>query len=253
MSGVSGKITLVTGGGSGIGKATALLFGKNGAKVVIANRTVETGEATANEIIANGGEAIFIQADLSKTDSIQNLFKKIIDKYGRLDAAFNNAGIAGSLANTIQCTEEDWDIAMNINLKSVWLCMKYEIEQMLKQETGGAIVNTASAAGLVALPGAAAYAVAKHGVVGLTKTAAIEFVKQNIRVNCVCPSFVGTPLTMAVNAAYPEFVQAAFALQPIGRVGTPEEIANSVVWLCSDEASFTTGCALAIDGGYVAQ
>ncbi len=253
MSGVSGKITLVTGGGSGIGKATALLFGKNGAKVIIANRTVETGEATANEIIANGGEAIFIQADLSKTDSIQNLFRKIIDKYGRLDAAFNNAGIAGALANTVECTEEDWDVAMNINLKSVWLCMKYEIEQMLKQETGGAIVNTASAAGLVALPGAAAYAVAKHGVVGLTKTAAIEFVKKNIRVNCVCPSFVGTPLTMAVNAAYPEFVQAAFALQPIGRVGTPEEIANSVVWLCSDESSFTTGCALAIDGGYVAQ
>lgn len=252
MEGLQGKVVLVTGGGSGIGRATALAFAREGANVVIANRSVESGEETVRMIRDAGGKAVFIQTDVTKPDQIESLFNRIVGTYGRLDCAFNNAGIAGTLAETADCTEEDWDIAMNINLKSVWLCMKHEIRQMLAQG-GGSIVNTASAAGLVALPGAVAYTVAKHGVVGLTKQAAIEYVTKGIRVNAVCPSFVGTPLTMAVNAQYPDFVKKAFALQPIGRVGTPEEIAECVVWLCSDASSFVTGAALSADGGYVAQ
>jgi NAD(P)-dependent dehydrogenase (short-subunit alcohol dehydrogenase family) len=250
---MKGKVALVTGGSSGIGMATALAFAKRGAKVVTASRGIEKGEKAVKMIQDAGGEAVFIQTDVSKADQVERLIDKTVETYGRLDCAFNNAGIAGALAETADCTEEDWDISMSVNLKSVWLCMKYEIIQMLKQENGGAIVNTGSAAGLVALPGAAAYAVAKHGIVGLTKTAAIEYVTRGIRINTVCPSFVGTPLTQQVNAEYPDFVKKAFALQPIGRVGTPDEIAASVVWLCSDAASFVTGAAFAVDGGYVAQ
>ena len=249
---LQGKIALVTGGGSGIGRATALIMAREGATVIIANRNQEAGEETVSAIRTAGGEGAFIRADLSRTAEVENLFDQIRQGYDRLDCAFNNAGIAGTLANTTECTEDDWDVAMNINLKSVWLCMKHEITMMLKQG-GGSIVNTASAAGLVGLPGAAAYAVAKHGVVGLTRTAALEFVTQGVRVNAVAPSFVGTPLTAGVNAQYPEFVQKAFALQPIGRVGTPDEIGEAVAWLCSDKASFVTGVAFSADGGYVAQ
>ncbi len=252
MGGFAEKVALVTGGSSGIGRATALAFAREGARIVIAARRADLGEQAVAEIKAAGGEAMFIQTDVSKAGQVEAMVGKAISTYGRLDCAFNNAGIAGTLADTVNCTEESWDENMNINLKSVWLCMRQELVQMLKQGSG-AIVNTASAAGLVALPGATAYCVAKAGVIGLTKTAAIEYVTKGIRINCVCPSFVGTPLTMKLGADYPEFVKKAFVFQPIQRVGTPDEIAAAVVWLCSDAASFVTGAAFSVDGGYVAQ
>ena len=252
MSEFHGKVALVTGGGSGIGLATAKMLGTRGARVMITERNEEHCEAAVRSIEESGGRADYFVADLSKKEDVDALFKHVGETFARLDCAFNNAGIAGELAATADIKEEDWDVAMNINLKAVWRCMAHEIKIMLA-EGGGSIVNTASAAGLVALPGAAAYVVAKHGVAGLTKNAAIEYVKKNIRVNAVCPSFVGTPLTMSVNAKYPDFVAHAFQLQPIGRVGTPEEIAETVCFLLSDASSFTTGALISADGGYVAQ
>jgi NAD(P)-dependent dehydrogenase (short-subunit alcohol dehydrogenase family) len=252
LSEFHGKVTLVTGGGSGIGLATAVMLGKRGARVVITERNQDHCEAAVQTIKDEGGSADYFVADLSKKEDVDKLFGHIGETFGRLDCAFNNAGIAGELAATADITEEDWDVAMNINLKAVWRCMRHEIKIMLA-EGKGSIVNTASAAGLVALPGAAAYVVAKHGVAGLTKNAAIEYVKNGIRVNAVCPSFVGTPLTMSVNAKYPDFVAHAFQLQPIGRVGTPDEIAETVCFLLSDASSFTTGALISADGGYVAQ
>jgi NAD(P)-dependent dehydrogenase (short-subunit alcohol dehydrogenase family) len=252
MSALANKVTLITGGTSGIGRATAVLAAKEGAKVVIASRTPQTGAEVVKEITDAGGEASFIQADVSKGAQVESLINQIVAKYGRLDCAFNNAGIAGVLDVTHEVKEEDWDECMDINLKSVWLCMKYEIIQMLKQG-GGSIVNQGSAAGLVALPGALAYCAAKFGVVGMSKTAAMEYVKQNIRINAMCPSFVGTPLTAQLAQDYPELVKDAFPFQPIGRMGTPDEIASGVVWLLSDAASFATGMAMSVDGGYVAR
>jgi NAD(P)-dependent dehydrogenase (short-subunit alcohol dehydrogenase family) len=252
MAALENKVVLITGGNSGIGRATALMAAREGAKVTIANRTPESGQQVVKEIKEAGGEAMFIQADVSKSAQVEAMVKAVVDTYGRLDGAFNNAGIAGVLAVTHQCKEEDWDECIDINLKSVWLCMKYEIEQMLKQG-GGSIVNQGSAAGLVALPGALAYCAAKFGVVGLSKTAAAEYVKQNIRINAMCPSFVATPLTAQLAQDYPDLVQKAFPFQPIGRMGTPEEIASGVIWLLSDSASFASGMAMSVDGGYVAQ
>ena len=252
MSDFQGKVALVTGGGSGIGLATAVMLDKRGARVLVTERNQEHGDNAVRTIEEAGGNAKFFRADLTKKEDIDALFEHVGETYGRLDCAFNNAGIAGELAATADVKEDDWDVAMNINLKSGWRCMRHEIKIMLA-EGKGSIVNTASAAGLVALPGAAAYVVAKHGVVGLTKNAAIEYVKQGIRVNAVCPSFVGTPLTGAVNAKYPDFVAHAFQLQPIGRVGTPDEIAETVCFLLSDASSFTTGAMISADGGYVAQ
>jgi NAD(P)-dependent dehydrogenase (short-subunit alcohol dehydrogenase family) len=251
MKGVKGKVALVTGGSSGIGRAAAQIFGREGAKVVIASRNSGRGEEAVKAIKSAGGEAIFIKTDVTSSKEVQSLVNQIVKTYGRLDIAFNNAGIAGKLDATANTTEEDWDISMNVNLRSVFLCMKYELIQMLKQG-GGAIVNTASAAGLVALPGAVAYNVAKWGTVGLTKTAAIDYVKSNIRVNCVCPSFVKTPITDGLAKEYPEMIQKMFPYQPIGRLGLPEEIGEAVVWLSSEDASFVTGAAFSIDGGYVA-
>ncbi|MGA2613812.1 MAG: glucose 1-dehydrogenase [Spirochaetia bacterium] len=251
MKGIKGKVALVTGGGSGIGRATALIFGREGAKVVVANRSAAKGEDTVKAIKAAGGEATFIKTDVTNSKEVQALVNQIVRTFGRLDIAFNNAGIAGKLDTTADCTEEDWDISMNVNLRSVFLCMKYELQQMLKQG-GGAIVNTASAAGLVALPGAVAYNAAKFATVGLTKTAAMDYVKSNIRVNCVCPSFVKTPITDGLAAQYPEMIQKMFPYQPIGRLGVPEEIGEAVVWLSSEDASFVTGASFSVDGGYTA-
>jgi NAD(P)-dependent dehydrogenase (short-subunit alcohol dehydrogenase family) len=251
MARFDNKVALVTGGTSGIGRTTAIALANEGAKVVICSRHPEGGKPVIDEIKAAGGEATYVQADVSKSDQVKALIKKTVDTYGRLDCAFNNAGIAGVLAPAHEVDEDDWDECMDINLKSVWLCMKYEIAQML-QQGGGAIVNQGSAAGLVALPGALAYCAAKFGVVGLTKTAAMEYVKSNIRINAMCPSFVGTPLTQHLAQDYPELVQKAFPFQPIGRMGTTEEIASGVLWLLSDEASFAYGTIMSVDGGYVA-
>jgi NAD(P)-dependent dehydrogenase (short-subunit alcohol dehydrogenase family) len=247
-----GKVALVTGGGSGIGRATALLMAKQGAKVMIADYVPEGAERTVKMIKEAGGEASCIAADVSVTRQVESMVAKTVETYGRIDCAFNNAGIEGKMLDTVAYPEELFDRVIAINLKGVWLCMKYEIAQMLKQG-GGAIVNTASAAGLVAVEQLSAYNASKHGVVGLTKTAALEFAQKNIRVNCVCPGLINTPMVArmidsgGMNEA--EFVAA----EPVHRMGKPEEIGEGVVWMLSDAASFVTGHSMSIDGGWVAR
>lgn len=249
---LDGKIALVTGGGSGIGQATALIFAREGAKVVIADVLVEGGEATVSQIKKGGGDAAFVKTDVSQDAEVEALVQKAVATYGRLDCAFNNAGIAGAAARTADYTQKQWDRVIGINLTGVWLCMKYEIAQMVKQG-GGAIVNTASVAGLVGFRHGPAYVAAKHGVVGLTKTAALEYAKANIRVNAVCPGVINTPMFEKGLQIDPRIADTMAAREPIGRLGKPEEIAEAVVWLCSEAASFVTGLPMAVDGGWVAQ
>lgn len=249
---VDGKVAIVTGGGSGIGRATALAFAREGAKVVVADVVVAGGEQTVRLIKAAGGEAIFVKTDVAKGAEVEALVTKTIATYGRLDCAFNNAGIEGQLTSTVEASEANWDRVIDINLKGVWLCMKHEIAQMLTQG-GGAIVNTASAAGLIGIAGGSAYVASKHGVNGLTKTAALEYAKQGIRVNAVCPGVIRTPMVERGMVSNPQMMEAMVAVEPIGRLGKPEEIAEAVVWLCSDAASFVTGLPMAVDGGWTAQ
>jgi NAD(P)-dependent dehydrogenase (short-subunit alcohol dehydrogenase family) len=254
---VDGKVALVTGGASGIGRATALTFAREGAKLVIADMHEDGGQQTVHMITENGGEAIFVKTNVTQATEVEVLISKTVETYGRLDCAHNNAGISGAgiggeqRAPTAEYPEERWHQVIAINLTGVWLCMKYEIAQMLKHG-GGTIVNTASVAGLVGLPGNCAYVASKHGVVGLTKTAALEYAKQGIRVNCVCPGYIQTPMT-AAGMQDPERMALMLASEPVGRMGKPEEIAEAVVWLCSDAASFVTGHTMTVDGGYVAQ
>jgi NAD(P)-dependent dehydrogenase (short-subunit alcohol dehydrogenase family) len=249
---VDGKVALVTGGGSGIGRATALAFAREGAKVIVSDVAAEGGEETVRHIKSNGGEAMFVKADVANPVDVAAMVRKAVDTYGRLDCAFNNAGIAGQMASTADSSEDNWNRIMAINLTGVWLCMKHEISQMLAQG-GGAIVNTASIAGLVGFSNAAAYVASKHGVNGLTKTAALEYAKQGIRVNAVCPGFIQTPLLDQALLTQPQMGEAVVALEPVGRLGKPEEIAEAVVWLSSDAASFVTGLPMVVDGGLVAQ
>jgi NAD(P)-dependent dehydrogenase (short-subunit alcohol dehydrogenase family) len=223
------KVTLVTGGGSGIGRASALAFAREGAKVIVADVVVEGGEETIGLIKKAGGEASFVKTDVAKAAEVTALINRAVEAYGRLDCAYNNAGIEGTLmVPTADYSEETWDRVISINLKGVWLCMKYEIPQMLKQG-GGAIVNTASIAGLIGSRAGAAYGASKHGVVGLTKTAALEYAKAGIRVNAVCPGVIRTPMVERGIAQRPEFEQRAIAGEPVGRMGKPEEIAEAVV------------------------
>jgi NAD(P)-dependent dehydrogenase (short-subunit alcohol dehydrogenase family) len=243
---------LVTGGGSGIGRSTAIAFATAGAKVVVADVDVAGGEETLALLSGIGGQGIFVAADVSRSDHVEALVQKTVETFGSLDCAFNNAGIQGDLCPTAECSEENWDRITGTNLKGVWLCMKYEILQMLKQGSG-AIVNNASNFGLVGSKGMPAYSAAKHGVIGLTKTAAIEYAERGIRVNAVCPGPVQTPLVDRIVAKQPEIVTAITEREPIGRMGQPGEIATAVLWLCSDEASFVVGSILSVDGGYVAQ
>jgi NAD(P)-dependent dehydrogenase (short-subunit alcohol dehydrogenase family) len=248
----SKKVALVTGAASGIGRASALAFARNGARVIVADISVSGGEETARLIQAAGGEAAFIQADVSKAPQVEALIQKIIQKYNRIDFAHNNAGVEGAVSPTAECTEDNWDKTININLKGVWLCMKYEILQMLKQG-GGAIVNTSSVAGLVGLRGSPAYAASKHGILGLTKTAALEYAKAGLRINAVCPGLVDTPMIDRQTRRDSQIVTKLTAAEPVGRMAAPEEVAQSVLWLCSEAASFVTGHALAVDGGLLAQ
>ena len=249
---VQGKIALVTGGGSGIGHAASLALAKEGAKVAVSDIVVAGGEETVRLIKAAGGEAMFIKADVAKAAEVEALIKKVVETYGRLDCACNNAGIEGEMMTTVECSEENFDRIIAVNLKGVWLCMKHEIPQMLKQG-GGAIVNTASVAGLVGFQGLPAYVASKHGVNGLTKTAALEYAKAGIRVNAVCPGVIHTPMLDRLFSSQPGVGETITALEPVGRMGKPEEIATAVVWLCSDAASFVTGLPMAVDGGLVAQ
>jgi NAD(P)-dependent dehydrogenase (short-subunit alcohol dehydrogenase family) len=246
------KVVLVTGGGSGIGRATSLLLAKQGAKVMIADYVPESAERTVKLIKDTGGNANCIAADVSIPKQVEAMVAKTVEVYGRLDGAFNNAGIEGKMADTVEYPEEIFDRIMAINLKGVWLCMRAEIPQMLKTG-GGAIVNTASGAGLVGVPMLSAYNASKHGVVGLTKTAALEYAQKNIRVNCVCPGLINTPMVARMIDSGGMNEQDSVAAEPVRRMGRPEEIGEGVAWLLSDAASFVTGHSMSIDGGYVAQ
>lgn len=243
------KVALVTGASFGIGRATALAFAKKGAKVVLAD-WVENPE-TIDLIKKEGGEAIFVKCDVSKTKDVKALIQKTIATYGRLDFAYNNAGIEGDSAPVHECSEENWDKTIGINLKGIWLCMKYEIPEMLKQGKG-VIVNCSSVAGLVGFSGLPAYVASKHGVIGLTKTTALECAKLGIRVNAVCPGVIQTPMIDRLTGKKKESIEQFTALEPMARFGLAEEIANAVIWLCSEEASFVTGVAMPVDGGFVA-
>ena len=252
MGQLDGKVALITGAGSGIGRASALAFAREGAKVAVADIVVEGGEETVRLVKEAGGEAFFIKVDVSNAADVEAMVNTVVDTYGRIDCAYNNAGVEGRLASTDEYPEDVFDKVIDINLTGVWLCMKYELPHMLKQG-GGAIVNTASGAGLIGVAGMSAYVASKHGVVGLTKTAALEYAKSGIRVNAVCPGLIQTPMVERITADQPQLGEALVAAEPVGRTGKPEEIAESVVWLSSDAASFVTGHAMSVDGGYVAQ
>src|SRR5882672_415277 len=243
---LNGKVALVTGGASGIGRATALTFARAGAKLVIADMNEEGGQQTVHMITENGGDATFVQVDVSQATAVEALISKTVETYGRLDCAHNNAGVTQrAYPPTAEFPEEDWERVLAINLTGVWLCMKYEIPQMLKQGSG-AIVNTASTAGLVGYPSGSAYVASKHGVVGLTRTAALEYAKSGIRVNAVCPGAIDTPMMGRITGHRPHRAARMAAAEPVGRMGVPGEIAEAVVWLCSDSASFVTGHAMAV-------
>ncbi len=253
---VSGKVALVTGAGAGIGRQTALTFAAEGAKVVVSDIDVAGGEETVSMIIAKGGDAHFVQADVSKSANVSDLIAQTVAKYGRLDCACNNAGIEGLIAPFVDQTEENFDRTIAINLKGTFMCLKAEIAQMVTQG-GGSIVNLASIAGLIGFPGLAAYVASKHGVNGLTKNAALEYAKQGVRVNSVCPGGIDTRMldSLAEQSTDGKMTSHEMmdGLHPMGRIGTADEVANLIVWLCSDKASFMTGANVPVDGGYVAQ
>lgn len=262
MGKLEGRVALVTGGSSGIGRASALAFAREGARVVIAARGVERGEMVAREIAAAGGEAVFVRADVSKVSEAQMLIERVVDAHGRLDCAFNNAATEdGTFALLADFSEEEFDAAMNVNLKSVWACMKYELKQMLGQENaGGCIVNTSSVNGLGGAAQGALYSAAKSGVLALTKSAAQEYARAGIRVNALVAGAFRTPMLERVfkkaagdDDAGIEAVEAQYtSLIPVGRVGRPEEAAEAVIWLCSDAASYVTGHSMIVDGGMTA-
>ncbi|PKQ29652.1 MAG: short chain dehydrogenase [Actinobacteria bacterium HGW-Actinobacteria-10] len=249
---MEGKVALVTGAGSGIGRESALAFSRAGAKVVVSDIAVDGGEETVRMITDAGGDAIFVECDVAQEGDVKALVAKTVETYGKLDCAHNNAGIEGMAGPCAECTEENWDRTIGINLKGVWWCCKYEIPEMLRNG-GGAIVNTSSVAGLVGFAGIPAYTASKHGVVGLTKTIALDYAKENIRCNAVCPGVIHTPMVDRFSGGTQEGLDAMAAMEPVGRLGQPSEIADAVVYLCSDQASFVTGIAMPVDGAFVAQ
>jgi len=250
---LSGKSAIITGGGSGIGRAAAMVFTREGARLIIADVAEEAGRQVVETIRDKGGEAQFLRCDVAKAAEVDALIAAAVKAYGRLDCAFNNAGIGGKQRKTADYDEEEWDRIMSVNLKGVWLCMRAEIRQFLAQKSSGAIVNTASAAGLIASHSMPAYTAAKHGVVGLTKVAAIEYARTGIRINDVCPGIIDTPLVADMVAQVPKLAGRLDGLEPVGRKGKPEEIAEAVAWLCSDRASFVTAASISVDGGITAQ
>jgi NAD(P)-dependent dehydrogenase (short-subunit alcohol dehydrogenase family) len=250
---LKGKVALVTGGSSGIGRASALAFAREGAKVVVAaDLNVKGGQDTVQMIKKAGGEAVFVKADVSKAAEVEALINKAVESYGRLDYAHNNAGVVGGEPLVADVTEEQWDRIIDVDLKGTWLCMKYELPQMVKQG-GGSIVNTSSVMGLVADPNMSVYCAAKHGVIGLTKAAAVGYARMGIRINVVCPGRIITPPVERMLKDMPGQFQIDAEKQPMGRMGESEEVAEAVVWLCSDAASFSTGTTLTMDGGLLAK
>jgi NAD(P)-dependent dehydrogenase (short-subunit alcohol dehydrogenase family) len=246
------KVVIVTGGASGIGASTSIAFAKEGSVVVVADIQDSKGKEIVNQIQNEDGRAIYINCDVSSENDVKNLIYKTIEKFGRLDCAFNNAGIEGESADTMSCSNENWNNIMNINLKGVWLCMKYQIPEMLKNG-GGTIVNCSSIAGVVGFAGSPAYTASKHGVIGLTQSAALEFATKNIRINAICPGVIQTPMIERYTHGEKEAANALKLSEPIGRVGFPHEIAQAALWLCSEASSFVTGHPLVVDGGWVAR
>jgi NAD(P)-dependent dehydrogenase (short-subunit alcohol dehydrogenase family) len=255
MTGIlEGKVALVTGGGSGIGRATAVIMAREGARVAVSDLSKDGIEATVGLINAGGGQGIAIAGDVTDEADVANMVARTVSAYGRLDCAFNNAGISSRAdspagARLHEVTKAAVDKMLAVNLTGVFLCLKHEIAQMLKQGSGGAIVNTASIAGLIGLPTSSHYVAAKHGVVGLTKTAAMEYAQDGIRVNCVNPGYIKTPMTDEIMKSRYEEIMAKV---PMHRLGSAEEIAEAVVWMCSDRASFMTGASHLVDGGFCA-
>jgi NAD(P)-dependent dehydrogenase (short-subunit alcohol dehydrogenase family) len=251
---MAGKVALITGGSSGIGRSVGLLFAREGARVVVTARRTDEGEETVQMIREAGGEACFVQTDVSQAAAVQALVNTCVTRYGRLDYAVNNAGIEGSIVPMVDYTEDDWDAIIDINLKGVWLCMKAEVVQM-QQNGGGAIVNVSSVGGLIGFPRMGPYVATKHGIIGLTKTAALEYATHNIRVNVLCPGLIDTPMADRVvkglQAGGIDAEHLVMSLTPLRRRGTPAEIAEAAVWLCSDAASYVTGHAMVVDGGFM--
>lgn len=250
---LTGKVAIVTGAGSGIGRATAIMMAAEGAKVVVADRTAANGEATEQAIRDAGGEALAVQTDVTSDEQIRNMVAETVRHYGKLDIAFNNAGIEGAPALTGDYDTDVWDQVIAVNLTGVFLCMKHQLAEMVKQGSGS-IINCSSILGTVGYRTASAYVAAKHGVNGLTKTAALEYARQGIRVNAVCPGFIDTAMIDRAAEKMDIDLKAAIAeTEPVGRMGTSEEIAEAVIYLASDGAAFTTGITMLVDGGYVAQ
>ncbi len=253
MGRTTDQVVLVTGGASGIGAAAARLFAQEGAKVVIADVNSQGGEQTAQNIKEAGGSAIFVQTDISEDTEVEALISKAVTTYGRLDCAYNNAGIMGDVLSVTDLSEQSWDQTIETNLKGTWLCMKHQIPQMLRQG-GGAIVNTTASIGVKGGgPLRSAYAASKAGIVSLSKSAALEYAEYGIRINVICPSHTRTPMLEKFFEMRPDLEADFIANAPMGRIATPEEVAECALWLCSDAASFVTGHVLAVDGGYLSR
>tara|TARA_Y100000588_G_scaffold220921_1_gene234775 strand:- start:856 stop:1587 length:732 start_codon:yes stop_codon:yes gene_type:complete len=243
----------VTGGSSGIGRATAKVLGAEGARVIVADLQDQEGEKTAAIVNDTGGDAEYHHVDVGDYDQVKTLVAGIVEAHGSLDGAFNNAGIEGPTAKILDVPMEDWDRVVRVNLTGVFICIKCEIEQMIRQENGGSIVSTSSAAGLIGIPGAASYNASKHGVIGLTKTVALEYASKNVRVNAVCPGFIETPMLDRVTDASEKIREQLIKAVPMRRVAKAAEIAEATAWLLSDKSSYVTGVSIPVDGGWVAQ
>lgn len=253
MAGIlEGKVALITGAGSGIGQAASRIFAREGARLVLADVVEDGGNRTLKMVQDLGAEAVFVKCNVAAWSDVEGAVARAVQSYGRLDCAFNNAGIEGAPGDTHECTEENWNRVIAVDLTGVWFCMKAEIAQFLKQGNGGAIVNTSSGAGLAGVPHMPAYVAAKHGVAGLTRAASLEYGKHKIRINAVCPGPIRTPMLGRLTHERPEIEQKFARVEPLRRLGEPSEIGEAAAWLCSDHASYVTGLPMPVDGGFMA-